>query len=450
MHFKDRTTLARVWNCIKSTEQPVWIRNEDYELYSNQADEVLSTALDYTAILEARLRAFKANIGAQQETQRSSIDDRTPQDYSLGTKRVELPVLPVPIFAGNIWDWDNSWTLFSTSVHFQPLPPLFKFNYLLNALRGEALNAVKKFQITEENYIGAVEFLKEKYGNSEELISRLIDRLEKTTSRSSSIKDQRVLLEQIQVVISQLQNKGEQIDSQLLRKQVLSKFSVSLQRRVLEKKYSMEGSFHMQTLLKSLDDIITSEEQIELYTSKNNASTLVQSKRERNNKGQFQHVGNALSYPCMYCGADHKSRACTKYDTPQDRAKYLREHMLCFICASPQHLTAECKGRVCFNCQGRHHTSCCFKTGYSTKTNISQPANSSTALTPSSKNKGKPRQKTQPASTTNNQEEHDQGATVLHNKETVKPITGLQPRDGNPETFLPIGELTAMDPSQGN
>ncbi|XGW34144.1 hypothetical protein V3C99_018165 [Haemonchus contortus] len=80
------------------------------------------------------------------------------------------------------------------------------------------------------------------------------------------------------------------------------------------------------------------------------------------------------------------------------------------------------------------------------KKNISKPANSSTALTPSSKNRGKPRQKTQPASAINNQGDHDQGATVLHNEETVKPITGLQPREGNSETFLPIGELTAMDP----
>ncbi|VDO58126.1 unnamed protein product [Haemonchus placei] len=104
------------------------------------------------------------------------------------------------------------------------------------------------------------------------------------------------------------------------------------------------------------------------------------------------------------------------------------------------------QGSSVFQLSRKHHTSCCFKTGYPTKTNISQPANSSTALTPSSKNKGKPRPKTQPASAINNQEEHDQGATVLHNKETVKPVAELQPRDGNPETFLPVGKLTAVDP----
>ncbi|EPB69630.1 Pao retrotransposon peptidase [Ancylostoma ceylanicum] len=53
--------------------------------------------------------------------------------------------------------------------------------------------------------------------------------------------------------------------------------------------------------------------------------------------------------------------ACTKYATPQERSRYLREHKLCFICASSRHSTSECKKRLCFNCQGPHHTSCCFK-----------------------------------------------------------------------------------------
>ncbi|KAK6033257.1 hypothetical protein OSTOST_00523, partial [Ostertagia ostertagi] len=241
---KIEQTWQEYGNALSQLNSPPKSESDDYETYSNRADGVLSAALDYTVILEARLRAFKANIGA----------------------------------------------------------------------------------IQEENYNKAVEFLKEKYGNSEELVSRLIDRLEKITSRSSSIKDQRVLLEQVQVIVSQLQNKGEQVDSHWLLKQVLSKFSVSLQRRVLERKYSMEGSFHMYTLLKNLEDIINSEEQIELYTSKTLTPPLVEPKKERNHKGQFQRVGNTPSYLCMYCGADHKSRACTKYDTPQDRAKYLREH----------------------------------------------------------------------------------------------------------------------------
>ncbi|KAE9415508.1 hypothetical protein Angca_001567, partial [Angiostrongylus cantonensis] len=76
---------------------------------------------------------------------------------------LELPTLPIPTFSGNIWEWDNFWELFGTSIHSQKISELYKFDYLLNSLHGEALDAVKKFQLTKENYVKAVEFLAKKY-----------------------------------------------------------------------------------------------------------------------------------------------------------------------------------------------------------------------------------------------------------------------------------------------
>ncbi|PIO65274.1 hypothetical protein TELCIR_13068 [Teladorsagia circumcincta] len=61
-----------------------------------------------------------------------------------------------------------------SSPSADPLPPLFEFNYLLNTSRVEACNAVEKFQITEENYQKAVEFLKRKYGNQEKLFHHIV------------------------------------------------------------------------------------------------------------------------------------------------------------------------------------------------------------------------------------------------------------------------------------
>ncbi|XGW34446.1 hypothetical protein V3C99_018380, partial [Haemonchus contortus] len=59
-----------------------------------------------------------------------------------------------------MWEWDNFWELFNTYVYSQKLSESHKFNYLLNALKGEALRSVKKFQDTSGNYEKAIDFLK--------------------------------------------------------------------------------------------------------------------------------------------------------------------------------------------------------------------------------------------------------------------------------------------------
>ncbi|EPB67370.1 hypothetical protein ANCCEY_13533 [Ancylostoma ceylanicum] len=143
-------------------------------------------------------------------------------------------------------------------------------DYLVLIEARDAHAAVNKFQITPENHEKAPNFLKAKYGNSEELVNRLIDKIDRINSRSTSLKDQRTLFEELQVIVSQLRQKGEHVDSQWLQKQVLSNFTEQIQRKVLEKNHAMttDSSFSMDTLLKYLEDVISSEEMVALYTRK--------------------------------------------------------------------------------------------------------------------------------------------------------------------------------------
>lgn len=107
--------------------------------------------------------------------------------------------------------WDNFWELFDSIVHSQDLSVLFKFNYLLNALKGDALEAVRKFQVTTENYPRAVEFLNSKNGNRREVIFCLIGKHERGFLPSPALRDQKALFEQIQVTIEQLKQKHEHV-----------------------------------------------------------------------------------------------------------------------------------------------------------------------------------------------------------------------------------------------
>ncbi|KIH66331.1 Pao retrotransposon peptidase [Ancylostoma duodenale] len=417
---------------------------EDFEEYSSKAETALTSAFDYILLLQARLRAFKSCVDQIIPSASPTILGENIPNGGSSTTKFELPTLPIPTFRGNIWDWANFWELFNANVHSQPLPDLYKFNYLLNALEGDAYESVKKFQVIPDNYMKAIDFLRNKYENTEELVTRLIDRLENCQLRSPLLKDQRSLLEQIQVAIMQLLQQGEQVDGQWFIKQVLSKFPTTVQRKVLTKKHSLpaENPFKMGTLLKFLEEIISGEEMISLYMKKNFTSPSMD-----NPCKQTREQHKFRSSECMYCGKSHKSVECDRYKTPQERSKYLREHKLFLICASPQHLTSQCKKRHCFQCQGVHHTSCCFFK-FHPHVRPSSPTTESSNQVHQAKRSRLKNNQAKDSRTTKSSRKVNQ-LTIEQPSEEETAILELQSAHGVKQaqgTFLSTGEMTALDP----
>ncbi|XGW27806.1 hypothetical protein V3C99_007969, partial [Haemonchus contortus] len=454
--------LSNYATTLDSLQEPAQKEFEVYDEYAAKADERLSEALDYLVLLEARSRALRSFTDNHpvQTTVAAPSPSQNQWDNGPRIRKMELPTLPVPTFRGNIWEWDNFWSLFDANIHSQTLPELYKFNYLLNALKGEALSTIKKFQVSPENYSKAVEFLKSKYGNSEELVNRLIDRIDRMQLKSLSLRDQRVFFEEIQVIVSQLKQKGENVDSQWLLKQVLSKFPLATQRRVLEKKHALphETRFEMDILIKFLEDAISSEETISLFTG--------QSQENRNHPQHVERKENPHANGCMYCRGAHKSAVCATYKTPQERSRFLREHNLCMICASPKHAAPQCKKRSCFICQGAHHTSCCFKnvTEQRTPAQTQGPQNSQQRMTRAQTSSNASRNTHRPTSNVNQVYKHEdmehiswirghQTPEIIDEspKSTVDTaiceLHSAQKGRKPDSTFLPTGELTIFDPS---
>ncbi|VDM61847.1 unnamed protein product [Angiostrongylus costaricensis] len=87
--------------------------------------------------------------------------------------------------------------------------------------------------------------------------------MDKISLHSSSIQDQRRLLEDMEAIIGQPVQKGENVDNQCMYQKLLSKFPVRIQRKVFHKKITFpDEPFTMQQLLKYFEEVITSEELI--------------------------------------------------------------------------------------------------------------------------------------------------------------------------------------------
>lgn len=78
----------------------------------------------------------------------------------------KLPRLGLPSYDGNHAEFKNFITSFNQIIAREyNLSNIEKFNYLLNCLKGAALETVKAFQVTNENYPKAIERLNARYDN---------------------------------------------------------------------------------------------------------------------------------------------------------------------------------------------------------------------------------------------------------------------------------------------
>ncbi|KAK6751723.1 hypothetical protein RB195_003252 [Necator americanus] len=146
--------------------------------YVTNAEELIASTTD----MLLKLEMTKASLASHNLTFSTYTGSHSPPEVPAA--KIELPRIPIAEFNGKSWQWDSFWELFNATVHSLPLSNLQKFNYLVRALKGEARESIARFQITSENYPLAVEHLKERYGNVQNIITGLHRQLEHWSARS--------------------------------------------------------------------------------------------------------------------------------------------------------------------------------------------------------------------------------------------------------------------------
>ncbi|KAK6755699.1 hypothetical protein RB195_014218 [Necator americanus] len=175
--------------------------------YITNAEKLIASTTD----LPLKLKMTRASLASHSPT--SPIHIVSHPSPEVPAAKIELPKIPIPEFNGKSWQWDSFCQLFNATVHSIPLSDLQKFNHLLRALKGEARESVTRFQITPENYLLAAQHLKEKYGNVQNIITGLHRQVEHWSARSPQLRDQRKPHDQLSAITTQLESKGEPLDS---------------------------------------------------------------------------------------------------------------------------------------------------------------------------------------------------------------------------------------------
>ena len=132
-----------------------------------------------------------------------------PNYASLGGK-IKLPKLNLPLLNGKITEFQTFWNIFENTVHKNTsLSIIEKFNYLYTQLEGPALLVIKGLALTEENYQNAIDILKQRFGNTQVIISAHMDEMLKLPDCSTGrVCDLRRVYDKINVHVRGLEALG--------------------------------------------------------------------------------------------------------------------------------------------------------------------------------------------------------------------------------------------------
>uniref|UniRef100_A0AAF5PLL4 DUF5641 domain-containing protein n=1 Tax=Wuchereria bancrofti TaxID=6293 RepID=A0AAF5PLL4_WUCBA len=292
---------------------------------------------------------------------------------------VNLPQLPLPTFSGNPKLWREFWSSFEAAVHLQKIPDIQKLNYLIACLKGDALLAIRGYDITPENYDVIRKVLIEKFGQSHIIKKSLYNELY-TVKKND--REWKVTVEATERILRQLEAMGENLEQSSIEIIIENKLPAWILDRVYQQKEEQK-IWSVAKLRQFLAKLIQRNEEVTRSQFFDVMKEQKESKSKigpRTNQRYFTEETSALTVttpqtnrkanmkisktqrPCVFCNKNHWDNECQTYPSLKTRMQRLKENNACLNCLQPGHTTINCKTRkrVCFYCKGHHNTALCY------------------------------------------------------------------------------------------
>ncbi|KAK6755523.1 hypothetical protein RB195_014103 [Necator americanus] len=141
-----RRRIRRAKVILETEANKLEIALENYGSAADNLDKETPSISEIISRVEANMDTAQ---GLLDQTQKAVTDlTRLQQDLeesrnydttiSLDVHEMKLTPIPIPKFNGRIWEWETFWRSFEHTVHSRNIDNLFKSNYLLDALQGDA------------------------------------------------------------------------------------------------------------------------------------------------------------------------------------------------------------------------------------------------------------------------------------------------------------------------
>ena len=299
-------------------------------------------------------------------TSNSDLNLSSQSHSSSGSFGVKLPKISLPRFNGEITKFPTFWQSFNCAVNQNPsVSPVQKFNYLLSLLDGQAFRALQGLEITGENYQPAVEILKSRFGNKQQIINDHMAALLRLQSHPNErVAQLRYILDSIIIHVRGLESLGMPSEryGSLLIPIIMNRMPKEITCQVAKK--ITQEIWPIEEIL----DIIRSEVEAKEFSEKVAASKPTEKPvsprpRPKHVQGTTQSFMTKIdkgSPKCVFCKEQHLSINCSKITDVKERKALIQEARVCFCCLKPGHQAKACD-KKCRKCGGHHHQTICFK-----------------------------------------------------------------------------------------
>ena len=306
------------------------------EVTTETIGELKDLELELTAVLADHRKESTTNLEKILEVQSQLLRELTTKPEP-GPDKVKLPKLEIPLFNGDIDQYQTFWDTFEACIHNSDLTNIEKFSYLRSKLTGKASEAISGLNLTNGNYDEAVTILKKRFGDDQAIINTHYIQLMDLPVVKNSVRNLRTFTDAIQTHLRSLKVLKQDTSQDIFIPMITSKLpkEVLLQ---IEIKKEQSTKWTVDLLMERLDDYVSARESAE-RTLNSSSSVIKESNASRftsseiPNKSvpfkshdfyQSQRSTNVATAEallskeippkktCVYCSMDHWSDECTK------------------------------------------------------------------------------------------------------------------------------------------
>ena len=306
-----------------------------YELSLEDEDSMLN---DITTAADFRDSARKVRTLAAEKFKELSGDSNNKSAAhvsSFSMTDVKLPKLNLPVFNGDVLQWQSFWDQFVAAVDSTDLPDVSKFSYLRTSLEGEPKAAIQGLSLTSAHYASACKILKDRFGRKETIIFTHIQKLLNLSVPSKcSVSALWKLNDDLQAHTRSLATLG--IDGD--KYGVILTLILSRVPQELRLEWSRDGKGHesdLKFLLSFLEKEIQRRERSQMFQESLGPSfkSSVEERRPRVATASALQATSTVkpSKTCCFCGKNHPTEKCFKLSgSIQVEKEKVKSAGLCF------------------------------------------------------------------------------------------------------------------------
>ena len=324
-------------NDNKGAEQFQRVLDEECDLLGSIIDKISQLKV-LKEELERRRRESDGRNRRSEET-RASDQVRTEQSGEIGSglaphtygpiKPRQLEIAP---FTGDVLKWKEFWDAFEASIDKFKYAPIDKFNYLKSKLRGEALEAISGYQLSNDNYAAVVEVLKKRFGNPQLIIDAHYRNLSHVPPASNHVPKLRQCYDTIERHLRSLEAVGENANHRHFVSLILDKLPQRVRCQVYMQKpddqeWTTSSLRHLLGKYISAMEMAGGDSHDSLGPSSNPGRVPLRPRptQHRSAEGLLAASNRqSTQVKCVYYGQTHWSDECPHYQTLQSRRDKLK------------------------------------------------------------------------------------------------------------------------------